>query len=130
VRFIRALARFPEWREAALLRHYRQGCNVRPRLNFEIEDQEVLDQSKRLRFEPFMLRVDNIGVTGRNVAKRHDEAVCQTLVPGFRAAIRAGHIIINARDRFGQIQKILEELADLFLGRSIFKLQQDNVFYL
>jgi hypothetical protein len=101
-----------------------------PVLNLEIEDHDVIDDAQRLRFECFMLGMDNIGIARRDIAKRHDEAVCQTLIVAFRAAIGAGDIIVNSRNRFGQIQKILEELGDLFVARSIFKLQQDNVFYL
>jgi hypothetical protein len=52
------------------------------------------------------------------------------LVLALGAAIVAGDIVVYAGDRLRQFQDILEELCDLFLGRSVFELQQDNVFYL
>jgi hypothetical protein len=72
-----------------------------PGLNFEIEDQEGFDHAQRHRFEPFVLGMDQIGIARRNIAKRHDKAVCHTLVPAFQAAIGAGDIIINSRNGFG-----------------------------
>ena len=80
--------------------------------------------------EAFVFGMNDIGVARGGVGEGHDEPVREALVAGFGAAVGAGNVVVNARHRFGQIQNIVEELVDLFFRGSLFKLEQDNMFYL
>src|SRR6267378_2948112 len=70
----------------------------------------------------------NVVITRAGILKVHDNSVVISLVTAFRTVIGPTHIVFNSWNRFRDVQQLLKDHLDLFLGSSFFKLPEGDVF--